>query len=152
MPDPATMLRMRCVNVVDGDTAWFEQADYAAHKVRFIGIDTPETVHPSKPEQAFGPEASEYTTDRLLDQMVYLERDIEEHDHYGRFLFYIWLEDGTLLNWDLVRQGYATVTTYPPNVKYVDYFIQAQERARTEGLGLWSTSPLNQYETQEVTP
>lgn len=110
MPDPDTLVRMLCVKVVDGDTAWFVEENYATHKVRFIGIDTPETVHPTVGVQPFGEEASAYTTDALLGQYVYLEADIELFDRY-------------------VRDGIDTVTIYPPNVKYVDYLSAPGSRA-----------------------
>lgn len=139
MPDD--LLEVVCVRVVDGDTAWFEDVDeYVVHKVRFIGIDTPETVHPDMPEQPFGKEASAFTTATLLGQTAYLEYDIEPHDRYDRHLCYVWLEDGTLFNLALIEQGYATLMTYPPNVKYVDYFVAGQKAAREQRLGLWAAS------------
>lgn len=153
MPEQGSLIRALCVKVVDGDTAWFEPVGgEVVHKVRFIGIDTPETVHPTREVQPFGQEASDYTTASLLDQHVYLEADIEETDRYGRHLFYIWLEDGILFNLTLLQQGYATITTYPPNLKYVDFFIPAQESARENGLGLWSGSVYEDSNFEEVTP
>lgn len=136
---PENLLEVVCVRVVDGDTAWFEDVDeYVVHKVRFIGIDTPETVHPTKEVQHFGQEASDFTTEALLGETVYLEYDVEPHDHYDRHLCYVWLEDGTLFNLTLIEQGYATLMTYPPNVKYVDYFVAGQKAAREQRLGLWA--------------
>jgi micrococcal nuclease len=67
---------------------------------------------------------------------VGLERDVELRDRYGRMLAYVWA-DGLLVNWALVRQGWAVVLTYPPNVQYVDFFTEAQRLAREEGVGLW---------------
>jgi micrococcal nuclease len=68
--------------------------------------------------------------------VVALERDIELRDRYGRMLAYVWA-DGLMMNWALVRQGWAVVLTYPPNVQYVDWFTKAQRLAREEGVGLW---------------
>lgn len=149
MPDRDTLIKALCVRVVDGDTAWFEVGD-ATHKVRFIGLDTPETVHPSVQVQHYGPEASAFTTQTLLNQTVWLERDVEEKDIYERFLFYIWMDDGSLFNLTLVRNGYAKVLTYPPNVKYTDYFVAAQEAARNERIGVWSPLPFEGAESNDA--
>jgi micrococcal nuclease len=67
---------------------------------------------------------------------VALERDVEVRDRYERMLAYVWA-DGQMVNWVLVRQGWAVILTYPPNVQYVDWFTEAQRRAREEGAGLW---------------
>jgi micrococcal nuclease len=74
----------------------------------------------------------------LLEQAttVRLERDVELRDRYGRMLAYVWA-DSVMVNWALVRQGFAVVLTYPPNVQYVDSFTTAQRLAREEGVGLW---------------
>lgn len=138
MPDKADLLEVTCVKAIDGDTAWFEEVSgLVAHKVRFIGIDTPETRHPRLGVQHYGPEASAFTEDQLLGNTVWLEYDVEPHDHYDRHLCYVWLADGSLFNLTLVRQGYAVLMTYPPNVKYVEWLTSAQEKAREEGKGLW---------------
>ncbi len=124
-------------HVVDGDTAWF-WVDGEKHKVRFIGMDTPETVHPNKEVEAYGLEASAFTKCMLPEGLVvYLEYDVETLDRYDRDLCYIWLKDGSMLNYTLVLQGYAQVATFPPNVKYVDYFLSAQREAVEVGSGLW---------------
>lgn len=130
---PATVVR-----VVDGDTAVF-LIDGFETKVRFIGIDTPETKHPTKPVEELGHAASDFTTSLLpADLTVTLEYDVQEIDRYQRHLCYVWLEDGTMLNERLVADGYATVATYPPNIKYVDWFTRAQQAARESKLGLWT--------------
>ena len=104
--------------------------------VRLIGIDTPESVAPGEPVQCFAIEASSYTTDRLEGERVRLQFDVERIDPYGRTLAYVWLGD-ELFNETLVREGYAFVTTYPPNVRYVDRFRAAQREARSAGRGVW---------------
>jgi micrococcal nuclease len=121
--------------VVDGDTAHVE-IDGRDVTVRFIGIDTPESVAPDQPVECYGPEASAYTRDRLEGVHVRLEYDVEREDRYGRTLAYVWLGD-ELINETLVRQGYALVTTFPPNVEYVGRFTAAQRDAREHGRGLW---------------
>ncbi|HET6791560.1 MAG TPA: thermonuclease family protein [Actinomycetota bacterium] len=121
--------------VVDGDTI---KASFEGQllTVRLIGVDTPETVHPSEPVECFGPAASKYTTRALAGKDVRLEFDIERLDQYGRTLAYIWLGD-RLFNEKLVREGYANVSTFPPNVKYVDRFRAVQRNARSHDRGLW---------------
>lgn len=131
------------VRVVDGDTIVVDRG-HGQEKVRYIGVDTPETVDPSRPVAWMGPEASA-ANERLVEgRSVVLEKDVSEVDRYGRLLRYVWLPDGTtwtLVNLELVREGYAQVSTYPPDVKYVDAYLAAQAVAREAGLGLWGPSP-----------
>jgi micrococcal nuclease len=121
--------------VVDGDTIIVGLSGQSV-RIRLIGIDTPETVAPDRPVQCYGPEASRFTTSRLQGREVRLEFDVERLDRYGRTLAYVWA-DGELFNEVLVREGFATVTTYPPNVRYVDRFVAAQRAAREAGRGFW---------------
>jgi len=124
------------VRVVDGDTLIID-INGTEEKVRLIGIDTPESVHPDENRNTeFGEIASAYTKDRLEGENVSLELDVEERDQYGRLLAYVYL-DGEMFNLNLVREGYAVVATYPPNVKYVEDFVAAQKAAREDGVGLW---------------
>ena len=110
--------------VVDGDTV---EARFGGRPltVRLIGIDTPESVAPDQPVQCLAHQASAYTTERLEGARVRLQFDLERIDPFGRTLAYVWLGD-ELFNETLVREGYAFVTTYPPNVRYVDRFRAAQ--------------------------
>jgi len=133
-PDEGVVTR-----VVDGDTVEVE-FDGRELDVRLIGIDTPETVKPGAPVECFGPEASAYTKDRLEGRTVRLEFDVERFDPFDRTLAYVWLGE-ELFNETLVREGYALVTTFPPNVRYVEHFRDAQRLARDQGLGLWSACP-----------
>ena len=126
--------RVLVARVVDGDT--IEVGRERILDVRLIGIDTPETVHPSEPVQCFGPAASQRTRKALEGDVVRLEFDVERRDHYGRLLAYVW-DDAKLFNKVLVERGFATVSTYPPNVKYVERFVAAQRRARGADRGLW---------------
>ena len=121
--------------VIDGDTieVRYRERDL---DVRLIGIDTPETVVLDEPVQCFGVAASRFTTSELEGTRVRLEFDVERIDRYGRTLAYVWRGD-ELFNETLVRQGYAFVTTYPPDVKYVDRFASAQAEARAAGRGVW---------------
>lgn len=138
-PEPvvvdATLAMVDVLRVVDGDTI---EVMYQGKKedVRLIGVDTPETVHPSKPVQPYGPEASAFTKAQLTGQRVGLEFDVEERDRYGRLLAYVWLGD-QMFNEVLVKEGYAQIATFPPNVKYVDLLTQLQKEAREANRGLW---------------
>lgn len=128
------------IEVVDGDTIKVE-VDGTVYTVRYIGIDTPETVHPSKPVQWMGPEASEANRRLVEGQNVYLEKDVSETDRYGQLLCYVFLADGLFVNAELVRSGYAQVSTYPPDVRYQDLFLEMQQEAREAEHGLWGPTP-----------
>ncbi|WP_324825160.1 thermonuclease family protein [Sinanaerobacter sp. ZZT-01] len=121
--------RISCdvIRVVDGDT-FVALLNEQEEKVRLIGVDTPESVHPDKSKNTeAGALASEYASGLLENQTVQLELDVQERDKYGRILAYVYLEDGTFLNEKLILDGYAKIATYPPNVKYVDVFKKAAE-------------------------
>lgn len=126
------------VEVVDGDTVVVRVGRVDEH-VRLIGVDTPETKHPSKPVECFGREASAFTRAVLPPgTVVRLERDVEERDHYGRLLAYVWRQlDGVFVNRELAEQGYAAPLTIPPNVAHTDELVSAATRARERGAGLW---------------
>lgn len=119
--------------VIDGDTIELSTGE----RVRYIGIDTPETVHPSKPVEYYGKEASEFNKRLVEGKQVRLEFDIQLTDKYGRTLAYVYLMDGTFVNAELVKQGYARVSTYPPNVKHTDEFLSLEREARGGRRGLW---------------
>jgi len=121
--------------VVDGDTIEVQIAG-ATYRVRYIGIDTPETVDPRRPVGCFGREASERNRQLVEGKTVGLEKDVSETDKYDRLLRYVWL-DGEMVNAILVREGYAMASTYPPDVKYQELFLGLQGEARDAGLGLW---------------
>lgn len=132
----------RVTRVVDGDTIEVEIGG-AEYDVRYIGIDTPETVHPSKPVGCFGPEASARNKALVEGKPVGLEKDVSETDRYGRLLRYVWVGE-EMVNAALVRDGYAQSSTYPPDVKHQEMFVDLQRQAREAGRGLWGavcTSP-----------
>jgi micrococcal nuclease len=136
-PSPAADRTLaQVVRVIDGDTVVvvIEGVEY---RVRYIGIDTPETVDPGKPVECYGRQASQRNRDLVEGRTVELEKDVSETDQYGRLLRYVWTE-GEMVNAILVRQGYAMVVTYPPDVKYDELFLELQRLAREEGQGLWS--------------
>ncbi len=129
------------VRVVDGDTL-IVAFNGSQPALRLIGMDTPETVHPTKPVQCFGAEATARTREILnsVGGPIWLEKDVSETDRYGRLLRYVWLGPTTasaMLNEQLVAEGYAQVSTFPPDVKYQDRFLVAERAARAAGRGLW---------------
>lgn len=121
------------VKVIDGDTIKLANGD----TIRYIGVNTPESVHPKIKLQCFGKEASDYNQQLVAGKTVTLEKDTSETDKYGRLLRYVYV-DGEMINAKLVRDGYAQVATYPPDVKYVELFKAAQADARLNRRGLWS--------------
>ena len=122
----------KVTRVIDGDTFEIE----GGKKVRMIGMDTPETVDPNRKVGCFGPEASVKTKELLTGATVEMEQDISDTDRYGRLLRYVY-KNGVFINDLLVREGYAIIATYPPDVKYVDIFHQAETEARKNNRGLW---------------
>ena len=135
------------LRVVDGDTIIVE-VNGVEERVRFIGVDTPETKHPKKGVQYFGPEASAFTKEKLEGKVVYLEKDVSDRDRYNRILRYIWLENPgskytdedikeKQFNAILVKEGYARISTFPPDVKNQDLYKELEREAREKERGLW---------------
>ncbi|TWU14158.1 Thermonuclease precursor [Symmachiella macrocystis] len=119
---------------VDGDTLLLANGN----RVRLIGVDTPETKHPDLPVQPFGPEASEYTRNRVQGKRVRLEFDKEREDDYGRILAYVYIND-ELLNEELIRGGYGrAITHFPFSAAKKRLFRQAEQDAKREHRGIWS--------------
>lgn len=131
----------KVLRVVDGDTIVI---DYKGkeEKVRFIGVDTPETKHPEKGVEFYGKEAYQFTKSLLEGEKVSLKFDVQKRDKYGRLLAYVYKGD-IFVNELLVKEGYARVLTVPPNVKYAEHFLSLERKARAEGKGLWG------YEEEE---
>ena len=124
--------------VVDGDTI-----DIAiggkTERVRLIGINTPETKHPTKGVECYGPEASAYT-EQLLPKGTKLrvERDVEARDKYGRLLLYVYIANSNVfVNMDLVMNGYARPMVFEPNTAHKADFAQAATQAELRNVGLW---------------
>jgi len=131
---------------VDGDTLKLENGE----RVRLIGIDTPE-VHESRKLyrdsqrtkqdvqmiKKLGQKSWDFTRDMVEGKRVRLEFDVEKHDKYDRLLAYVYLKDGTFVNAEIIKQGYASLMTYPPNVKHVDTFKKLYQEAREDNRGLW---------------
>lgn len=138
---------VKVVYVIDGDTIEIE----GGKRVRYIGIDTPETVDPRKPVQCFGKEASDKNKELVSGKGVRLEKDVSETDKYGRLLRYVYIEN-TFVNDYLVRQGYAYASSYPPDVKYQNQFTQAQTEAKSSKKGLWADNACGENSTKSTYP
>jgi len=126
----------RVVQVLDGDTIVVRATGAADETVRLLGVDTPETHHPRKPVQCYGPEAAAYTTRRLFGQVVQLEDDVERHDIYGRRLAYVYL-DGHNFERELLLKGYARLLVIEPNHAHARDMLDDELNARARGVGLW---------------
>ncbi|HXG37113.1 MAG TPA: thermonuclease family protein, partial [Dehalococcoidia bacterium] len=121
--------------VIDGDTIEVLLAG-RSQTVRYIGIDTPETVDPNRPDGCYGAEARQRNRQLVEGKTVELEKDVSETDRFGRLLRYVWV-GGQMVNALLVEEGFATVATFPPDVKYQAFFLQLQTKARESSSGLW---------------
>jgi micrococcal nuclease len=132
--------------VVDGDTIQLETGE----RVRLIGIDTPEMHESNKlyrdsrktnqdvqTIKEMGTRAYQFTKALIEGKRVRLEFDVEKHDKYDRLLAYVYLKDGTFVNAEIVKQGYASLMTIPPNVKYAELFSKLYREARENRRGLW---------------
>jgi len=146
--------------VIDGDTIEVMLDDGTEERVRLIGIDTPESTTRHEP---YGLEASNFTKEKLHGEVVYLETDVTNRDRFERLLRYVWLDYPSeiseqeirvkMFNAVLVLTGYAQVATYPPNIKYADYFARFQNEARESNSGLWGiipAEPVAETETEFV--
>jgi micrococcal nuclease len=117
-------------------------------KIRFIGIDAPESRRMFKREVGYyGKEAKLYLTELLTNKKVRLVSDVDSLDQYGRTLSYVYLEDGTFINAELIKNGFAVLMTVPPNVKFSDYFAKLQSQARDNNKGLWNIELKNSMKT-----
>ena len=129
-------LHGRVVRVVDGDTIKARLDDGRTERVRYIGVDTPESVKPDTPVQCFAKRASHFNAALVAGRDVTLRTDAEERYRYGRLLAYVYA-NGRFVNRELVARGYARTLTIPPNVAHADEFARLARRAREAGLGLW---------------
>jgi micrococcal nuclease len=128
----------RVVRVVDGDTVVVRTGGHE-ERVRYIGVDTPESVKPGTPVQCFAKAASAENRRLVEGQEVRLVEDLDAHDRYGRTLAYVYRKrDGLFVNAELVRRGYGKPLTIPPNVAHAAELRRLAAAARRAGRGLWS--------------
>ena len=133
-------------SVHDGDTVSIKAESFAGfplkiERVRLIGIDAPELG-----QEPWGRKAKRYLKKLISESgwIVTVEFDVERRDEYGRLQGYLWSKKGTLINERMIEDGYAVLYTIPPNVRYADRFIEAQNRAQFKGLGIWGKKGLTQ--------
>lgn len=127
------------VDVVDGDTIRVDRGSGIEERLRYIGIDTPETVHPEITVEPWGPEASAANSALVLGRQVLLERDVSEVDRFDRLLRYVWVETPggwRMVNAELVALGLAEVRAYPPDTRHHDYLRAIEDAARQAGVGM----------------
>ena len=154
-----TVYKAKVERVIDGDTMiisfiFDDGSKYQKERVRFLGVDTPETVHPTKPVQYYGKEASNFTKKTLDGETVWLQTDVGVKDRYDRMLAYVWLKEPTerelddedsirkyMFNARLLLDGYAQLMTIQPNSRYSNIFVHLQREARQEKKGLWGKDP-----------
>lgn len=130
---------LEVIRVVDGDTFWANDGSQKGINIRLIGVDAPESRNSGRKKIGYyGQQSKEHLIKILAAKRVRLEYDAGKKDQYGRTLAYVYLEDGTFVNAELVKKGYAMVMTVPPNVKYAEKFIKLQRRARNNNRGLWN--------------
>lgn len=127
------------IRVVDGDTIIVRNNKDVEETVRLLLIDTPESVHPTEPEQLFGQESSDYAKDMIKEgDIVRMEVGNPERDKYDRILAYIWIDDVNF-NQLMIEKGFARVAyVYEPNTKYLNDFKQAEQNAKTQKENIWS--------------
>ena len=144
--DHASALRAHVTHVVDGDTIDVELPDGDKESVRYIGIDTPETVKPDTPVQCGGPRAHEVNESLVGGRTVMIRFDAERRDVYGRLLAYVYLprpgQRALFVNAELARRGLARTLTIPPNDSFAQLFARLASRAAASGRGLWGHCPL----------
>ena len=134
---PVDRVAVRVTHIVDGDTIDVIAGGERV-RVRYIGIDAPESVRPDYPVERMGPEASDANRALVDGKTVYLEGDVSDTDPYGRWLRYVYVGD-VFVNAELVRLGLAEARRYPPDLKHQDVLDQMESQARDARRGIWST-------------
>ncbi len=152
--NPSNLEKVKVTGNVDGDTI---KVNYQGktESIRMIGVDTPETVHPSKPVEYFGKEASNFTKSMCpVGSEVYLTFDWDKRDKYDRILAYVWYQqDGkwVLHNLNLIANGYGhAYTVYAFDSNYMKIFSNAERVARENSVGLWGDSTLAPPQTTQT--
>lgn len=143
---PNAVYQVSVHRVVDGDTIVVDFPTGERERVRLIGVNTPETVHPKKPVEYYGKEASDFTRRELTGKNIWLQMDVQVRDRYRRALGYVWLEspgEGEsairrgMFNARLLLEGCGQAMTVQPNSRYAEMFVGFQREAREKRKGLW---------------
>ena len=133
----ATVSLVYANRAIDGDTIEVN----GFYRVRYIGIDTPETVHPTKPVEFWGPEASQRNKELTERKLILLVRDGRNKDDYDRLLRYIYLANGVNINAQLVAEGHAYYANYGDGFRFQAEILQLEKEARDGKRGLWQNTP-----------
>lgn len=136
LPPTPAQFEARVQQVIDGDTIEVSVGG-KNYRVRYIGVDTPETVHPDKAVECFGREATAKNRELVAGKTVRLVKDVSEMDRYGRLLRYVYIGD-LFVNAEMVRLGYARATSFPPDVRHQEEFRRLEREAREARRGLWA--------------
>ncbi len=140
-PERVDLVAVELARVIDGDTISVRLPDGSTDTIRYIGIDTPESAAPGQPVEPFALAASARNEELLRAGPLFVTADITDRDRFDRLLRYVWVEQPTggllLVNLALVAEGYAAVSTFPPDVRHVDTFVTAQDAAQAVRLGMW---------------
>ena len=132
---PPAGVPIRVTRAVDGDTLLLD----GGYRIRLLGVNTPETKHPDRPAEPFGPEASAFTQSLVEHRMITLEFDRERLDNYRRILAYVYLEDGTLLNQRLIESGFSpAVVSFPIRSDRKRLFEETERAAQQKQRGIWT--------------
>lgn len=137
-PDYGSLIKVS--KVIDGDTIELENGE----RLRYIGIDTPESKDPRKPVQCFAEQASERNRKLVEGKLIKFYKDVNQRDKYNRLLGYVYLEDGTFINLELVKTGYAFSYPYTPDISKQEQFNESQSLAMSNKIGLWKDCIVNQ--------
>lgn len=150
-PEKIDTSRYEVVRFVDGDT-FVVDLNGKQETVRLLGVDTPETNAPGTPVQCYGPAASAYVKNLIADKHVRLERDPEneDRDRYGRLLRYAYLPDETLVQQEIIRNGYGFAYTIYPFTKK-EAFVAHEEQAKTDAKGLWGNCTVSETNGRKQT-
>lgn len=134
---------VKVYEAIDGDTVILANGDH----LRYIGIDTPEEFDQRKPVQCFAKQAAQRNKELVEGQMVKFYKDATERDIYGRWLGFVYLEDGTFVNLEMVKEGYAFAYPYAPDNSKASEFKTAEDYARINKLGLWNSCTVTKLST-----
>jgi len=126
------LVQYEVIRVIDGDTVELKNGE----RLRYNDIDTPETVHPSKPVECFGPEASAKNEELVEDEIILVELGNPKKDRYGRLLGYVYVDD-LFVNAELVKGGYAQVNSYGNPGSKIDKLLDIEKNAKQKMTGLW---------------
>ena len=135
---PNQTYRATVTKVVDGDTI-VTKIGSTQETIRYIGIDTPESVTPNTPVQCYAKAASQANANLVSGQAVRLVTDVEPRDRYGRILAYVYtIKNNLFINAELVAKGYAKAYKFPPNTKFASLFERLANTAHNSNKGLWN--------------